>query len=111
MQCFQRVSAIFSLFVFHRGGWFGRVVDEDAVDAGDFGGDAGCEALDEVLGEVLGGDFHYVYGVDGADDARPVEGALAVLDAGGLEVRDDGEVALPAPCPRRWCSRPRCSGR
>ena len=41
---------------------------------------------------MLDGDFHYVGGVDGADDARPVEGALAVLYAGRLEVRNDCEI-------------------
>ena len=59
---------------------------------GDFGGDPGDELLDE--GEVqlgrLGGDG--VHGVDGADDHGPVIGPLAVGDAGGLEVGDDGEI-------------------
>ncbi len=41
---------------------------------------------------MLDGHFHNISGVDGADDAGPVEGALAVLDAGGLEVRNNGKV-------------------
>ena len=48
--------------------------------------------VDQLIGQVLNCDFHNIGGVDGTDDARPVEGALAVLDAGGLEVRNDGEV-------------------
>ena len=80
------------LFVFHRGGGLWREVVKDAVDAGDLGGDALHEAVDQVGGEVLYGNFYDVHGIDGADDAGPVEGALAVLDAGGLEVGHDGEV-------------------
>ena len=80
------------LFVLHRCWWFGCVVEEDSVDAGDFGGDALYQVVDEVVGQVLDGDFDDVDGVDGADDAGPVEGAFAVFDAGGFEIRDDGEI-------------------
>ena len=41
---------------------------------------------------MLDRDLHHVDRVDRADDAGPVERALAVLDAGGLEVGHDGEV-------------------
>ena len=81
-----------SLFVLNRCRGLGGEVVEDAVDAGDLGDDALDEVVDQGIGQVLDSDFHDVGGVDGADDAGPVKGALAVLDAGGLEVRNDGKV-------------------
>ena len=82
----------FPLFVFHSCRGLRRVVEEDAVDAGDLGGDAHGKAVQKGRIQVLHGNFHDVHGVDGADYAGPVEGALAVLYAGGLEVRDYGKV-------------------
>ena len=55
-------------------------------------GDAVHKVAHEVEGTVLDGGAHGVGGVHGADDDRPLKGALAVLHAGGLEVGHDGEV-------------------
>ena len=48
--------------------------------------------VDQRRIEMLDGDFDNIGRVDRADDARPVKCTLAVLDTGGLEVRNDGEV-------------------
>ena len=80
------------LFVLHRCGGLGNEVVEDAVDAGNFCEDAADDVVNEFRLQVLDSDFHDVGGVDGADDAGPVKGALAVFDAGGFEIRNDGEV-------------------
>ena len=80
------------LFPLDRCGGLGGEIPEDAVDALDFGGDAADDLLEE--GEVqlggLGGDG--VHGIDRTDDDGPVPGALAVGDAGRLDVGHDGEV-------------------
>ena len=69
-----------------------REIVKNTIYAGDLCDDTLNEVVDQLVRQVLDGDFHDIGGVDGTDDARPVEGALAVLDAGGLEVRNDGEV-------------------
>ena len=80
------------LFIFHCCRGFRGVVEEYAVDACDFGGDAFYKMVDQGVRQMLDGDFHHVGGVDGADDTRPVESSLAVLYAGRLEIRNDGEI-------------------
>ena len=55
-------------------------------------GDAVGDAGEEVIGDGLNGGGHGVAGIDRAEDAGPLIGALAVTDAGGLEVRHDGEI-------------------
>ena len=80
------------LFVLDRCGGLGSEIIEDAVDTRDLGDNSLHQVVDQLCGQVLNSDFHNVGGVDGADDAGPVKGAFAVLDAGGLEIRNDGEV-------------------
>ena len=56
------------------------------------GGNAGGDALEQRPVELghLGG--HDIDGVDAADDAGPVVGALALAHAGGAEIGHDGKV-------------------
>ena len=65
-----------------------REIVKNTIYAGNLCDDALNEVVDQLVRQVLDGDFHDIGGVDGTNDARPVEGALAVLDAGGLEVRN-----------------------
>ncbi len=80
------------LFPFNGRGGLGAEVVEDAADAGDLGLHAardGFEKLPVKTGDARG---HGIGGVHGADDDRPELGTLAVHDAGGADVGDDGEV-------------------
>ena len=86
------LNTICKLFVLNRCRGLGSEIIEDAVDAGNLGDNALHQVVDQLCGQVLDSDLHDVGGVDGADDAGPVKCALAVFDAGGLEVRNDGEV-------------------
>ena len=85
-------SGFCPLFVLHGCRRLGSEIIEDAVDAGNLADDALNKVVDQRIGQVLNSNFHDIGGVDGTDDARPVEGALAVLDACGLEVRNDSKV-------------------
>ena len=86
-QCLCGSPRFCKLFVLHRCRGLGGEVIEDAVDAGNLCDDALHQVVDQVCGQMLDSDFHDVGGVDGADDAGPVKGALAVFDAGGFEIR------------------------
>ena len=70
----------------------GGEVEEDAVDAVYLVGDAVGDVLQQREGNVFDGRGHRIGGVDSTQDHRIGKGALAVLDADGLEVRYDGEV-------------------
>ena len=61
-------------------------------ERGDFFRDAVGDVLEELVGYALDGRLDGVAGVDGADDDRPLEGALPVADAGGLEIRHDRKI-------------------
>ena len=80
------------LFPFDGAGGLGSQIPQNTVDAGDLVSDAVHDVLHhaEVQLGHLGGDG--IHGVDGPDDDRPVEGTLAVDDAGGLDVGHYGEV-------------------
>ena len=73
LACHARALHVFLLFPLHCADGLGREVVTDAADAGNLGG-------------------HDVDGVDAADDARPVVGALALAHAGGAEVGHDSKV-------------------
>ena len=81
-----------SLFPLDRADGFGREVVTHAADTGNLGGDAVGDTLEQRpvdLGHLSG---HDVDGVDAADDAGPVIGALALARAGGAEVGHHGKV-------------------
>ena len=70
----------------------GRQVVQHPVHAVHLVGDAVGDLLEEGEGHVLDSGGHGVNGVDGTEDDRPGVGALAVPDADGFQVGDDGEV-------------------
>ena len=80
------------LFEFYRAGGLRSEVVQDAVHTRHLMRDAVHEVAHEVERDVLDGGAHGVGGVHGADDDRPLESALAVLHAGGLEVGHDGKI-------------------
>ena len=90
--CKLRALELFLLFIFHSGGGLRCIVKQDSVDSRDLGNDPLHEMVDQFIGKVFNGYFHHIRGIDGADDAGPVEGSLSVLYACGLEVGDYGEV-------------------
>ena len=61
----------FGLFPLNGSGGFGGEVEEDAVDAGDFGGDAVRDMVQEGVGDFFNGGGHGIPGIDGADDGGP----------------------------------------
>ncbi len=82
----------FILFPFYSSHGLGGEIVEDPVDALDLVGDAVGDALEDVPVDSLDGRRHGVARVDRADDDRPFPDSVAVLDPGGLDRRDDGEI-------------------
>ena len=80
------------LFVFDGSGSFGCEVVEHTVNALDLACYTLRNLVEQRVGDLLDRGAGGVNGIDGADDNRPVKGALAVRDSGGLEVRHDGEI-------------------
>ena len=85
LQTLRACSYIFYLFgslslIFYSSGGLGGVVEQDAVDSRDFLYYPVNQVVDEVIGKVFHGYFHYIRSVDGADNAWPVKGTLAVFD-------------------------------
>lgn len=74
-------------------GMGGQVV-ADAADVGNLGGNASSHALEQCPVKLGHLGTHDVDGVDAANDAGPVVGALALAHAGGAEIRHDGKVLL-----------------
>jgi len=83
---------LWSLFPLNGAGGLGGEVEEDAVDAVDFGGDAVGDFVEHCVGDFFDGGGHGVGGVDGTDDGRPAFIAAFVLDADALDVGDGDEV-------------------
>ena len=69
-----------------------REVVEDAVHALDLGEDAVGDLVQQSIGDLFDGGRGGVDRVHRAQNHGPVKGALAVLDAGALEIGNDGEV-------------------
>ena len=67
-------------------------VVQNSVDSLDFGRDAVGDMLKKLVRYFFNRCSHRINRVDGTDDNRVGEGALAVLDADGFEVGDSSEV-------------------
>ena len=80
------------LFVLDRRDGFAAEIVENAVHAFYFCEDPVADAEQQLIGDLFDGGRCRIYGVHCADDYHPVVGTFAVLDAGGLEVRNYGEV-------------------
>ncbi len=48
--------------------------------------------IDKLIRKMLYGNLHDIGGVDGTDDAGPVEGSLSVFYAGGLKIGNNRKV-------------------
>ena len=72
-----KVHSSLSLILYSSRG-LGSEIVEDTVDSGNLCDDALYKVVDQLIGQVLNRDFHNIGRIDGTDDARPVEGALAV---------------------------------
>ena len=70
----------------------GRQVVQHSVHAIHFVGDAVGNLLEEGEGHILHGGGHSIHRVDRTEDDRPGVGTLAVPDADGFQVGDDGEI-------------------
>ena len=100
IPCFFGFSDLFPLD--RAAGLRGHVVD-DAVDALDLGEDAVGDFGEYGEVERLDGRGHCVNGVDCTDDDGPFKATLAVLDAGGAEVRNCREILPNFAFKPRFC--------